>query len=78
MGAIQLESAENSTLMDWKQINEYYLQSREGYRVSIQYNPEPIYTAWTDLRPRRTIIKVCKTADEAKAECELHQMREKK
>jgi len=65
-------------LITWATGDKYYLGSREGYRISKSFdNDKPIYTAWDSQRGNnRQIIKGnCKTLDQAKAECELHQMR---
>jgi len=65
-------------VISWDKKYDYYLSSKEGYRISKSFNGDkPIYTAWDSQRGNnRQIIKGnCKTLDEAKAECELYDMR---
>jgi len=67
-------------MINWEKPNKYWMGSDEGYVVSKQlYKTKATYTAWTSLNPTREIIKGnCKTLDEAKAECELYDMRNQK
>jgi len=64
-------------MISWDKQKDYYQDSKEGYRISWGSG---IYTAWDSQRGNnRQIIKGnCKTLDQAKAECELHQMRSEK
>jgi len=68
-------------LINWLPEKNHHYGSKEGYRVSKQYTGETAYyTAWDNERgTKRKIIKAgCKSADAAKAECELFAMRNQK
>ena len=60
--------------MEWKQINEYYMQSAEGYRISKAFTECPLpYAAWVPGSKDATpAIGYVDTPKKAIMLCEAH------
>lgn len=60
--------------LTWKQENKYTMKAGD-YRVSKTFDAETaLYTAWARINWVWEPLSVKLTADQAKAECELHYM----
>jgi len=60
----------NNITLTWEQVDKY-TESTLNYRVSKQGD---VFTAWVRGKPWEIVKSRCKSADAAKAECELHYM----